>query len=601
METEATTKYTKTHFTNGEHPPIQSKDELTRKLKNEFAMIPESFQIHGQPQETGLVIVSHDNLVATIKHPKVIAESFDHEMGKAEFFGKQTMEQIETSMAVPYGKEYSAMRASQVINNIKKNGLRDTTLQTGFATIGLEEESMHFDREGNPFRLPDDEQIETQNNTKEVALDPTGNLFELGIQVAESRIREANLRQENINPYFSFSILSKPHELQTNDGKHGPYVRAVTTRMYDKFFFPKPGSEVEKYWNNVAQEFGFKDFLHLRENSDIMAPWAVCASHINFGLRTEKINGSYEVGLEEGIAVADLMQSNFGTIMEWMTFSTPLAFGKKIGIEYNGSTKYPKDARAVARFITRSGYPGEFILSPDNYNKRAIRALHNGIADRIDRAGYTSYHADLDDEVASAHARTRLRTSGGSGKEKFDKPVGRVEFTGGGETPDLIALMSRNAMIVLSGIAAYEAVANGKHPAEYFANKFPSMSRDDELMELTHAYNFEGLDNPKSAALYEEGRAFLQYMKENYTHPEMQYIVSLAELGFNKLSEQTLARNYEEYLHNPRGSIADVMNHMFEDGYTPLEIAKLASEFERNQAEMLIKNGGDVLKMIGKN
>lgn len=590
-------KYSKIHFTNGEQEALRDTQELEQILREEYEMIPENFTILGKPGETGLAVVSNGTLVSAIKHPKTIAQSFDPVTNIAEFGGNQTLGQLETSMAVPYGKEYSAMRASQVLFNIKKNGLVDTTRKTGFGSTGMEEEAMHFDSEGNPFELPADEQIETQNNTKEVALQPTDNMFDQAITVARSRINEALLRPENIVPSFSFSILSKPEELKKNSGEMAPYVNAVITRMYDEYFYAKEGSPVQDYWNNIAKESGYDDFNDLRGDVDSMAPWAVCAAHVSLGLRTEKINGSYEVGLEEGIAVADMIHSNFGTLLEWMTYSTPLAYQEHVGAEIDGEMRYPRDSRSIAKLITRTGYPGEFIKTPEAYNSRAIHALITGAADRIDRGGYITYQGDLDDEFASAHGRVRLRISGGSGKEKFSKPMGRVEFTGGGETPDLEAMFARNAMLKLMGIASYEAVAHGQHPMEYFANKFPSMATDKDQFEVSQSYNFFGKDNPKAASLIEEGRVFLDYMEEEYGHEEIQYLTNLARIGLNKLTEETEARTYQEYLNNSKGNISDVMKNMYDDGYTALEIAKAAADFELKQSMRLIELGGDVLAL----
>ncbi|MBD3362391.1 hypothetical protein GF362_01590 [Candidatus Dojkabacteria bacterium] len=597
MEKEAKTRYSKINFAKATDESINTVGDLERSLTSEYAMMPKQLQIHGEAGETGLGITFNGMVVGAIKHPDLIPKWIDFDTYTAEFGGEQHYGHIDTSMAIPLGIEYTRLRSSEIINRIKQEGLTAVSKDTGFGTIGVEEESLHFDHLGNPVSLEPDEQVEIQDNAMEVALEPSSSIIEQALQIAQGRIGEAKRNPDHLINSTSFSILSKPHEMRMNNGDLAPYVNAIVIKWFDEFLTPSDLIS-RKYWDNIAGENSFFDYEDMKQyigNSSFMA---FCASHASLGLRAEQIDGSYCVGLEEAIAVSDLFNSDFSTLLEWMTYSTPLVFGEKIGIDIGDEKKYPKDARAVARLAIRSTYPGTFIGDTEGYKERILRSMINGSADRLDRAGYTAYHEDLDKEIACAHGRVRLRATGGSGKEKFVSPLGRVEFTGGAATPDLIALMSRNAMLKLLGIASYEALAGGESPIDYFADKFPSMSTCDEHIELAHAYNFDGTDNPKVAALIEEGRAFLSYMRNNYKHEDVEYLIDLAEIGINKLVEDTEARTLEQYLENPKGNISDVISNMWEDGYSSLEISHALTDFERKQSEKLIKYGGNVLSLI---
>lgn len=596
MATETGSNHSKVHFSSIGELPIADKDQMYQTLDKEFAMVPKVFNILGEPGESGLAVVFNGTLVSTVKHPKLIAKSFDFEENRAEFFGNQTLEQVETSMAVPLGYEYAQQSAATLINDIKQRGLTDVVRETGFGTIGMEEEAHHYKKDGMPARLADEEQVELQEHVKETALEPTDNMFDQVLAVAQSRLNEAESHPDNLVLSTSFGMLAKPQDMRMNSGEYSAYVNAVVTPMFDNFFFPKD-PVVMQYWNKIAQSGDYKNFYHMKESIGNLTPIAFSAAHVSMGLRSEEIEGSKAIGLEEGVAVADMVNSNFGTMLEWMTYSTPFAFGERIGVNIDGEMQYPKDARAVARLASRTTYPGEFIGTPKNYRDKIVNMLVTGNADRIDRAAYSVYHEDLDEEVASAHGRVRLRVTGGSGKEKFSKSLGRVEFTGGGETPDLEALFARNAMLKLMGVAAYEAVAEGKHPMKHFKYKFPSMQECGGHIELAHAYNFDGADHPKATNLLAEGRAFINYMREEYQHEEMQYLVDLAERGLNKLTEKTEARNLNEYLANPKGNISDVLTNMYKDGYSMLEIAEEIAEFEKKQSAKLIELNGDVLRL----
>ncbi|MBD3362390.1 hypothetical protein GF362_01585 [Candidatus Dojkabacteria bacterium] len=594
------TKATKVNFAvSGE--PINSKGELESSLMG-YEMVPK-FTTLGEPGKTGLAVVFNGTVVSAIRHPKLIPSSYDPKTNEVEYYGKQSYNHLETSMAEALGVEYSQEMASRLLQQIKEKGIRQVAETTGFGKVGIEEEALHFNAFGEPFKLDDDEQVEVQDNVKEVALSPSLDVFDQAVKVAESRITEAEKRPENIVTSTSFSMLTTPDGMRMNSSEIndiGAYVNAITTYMVDNYFSPND-PVVQTYWDSIAKSAGYEDFYDLKDTVGNLSPLAFCASHASLGLRSERVDGSWAIGLEEGIAVSDMFNSDFGTLLEWMTYSTPIAFGERLGTEVDGEIKYPKDARAVARLASRTTYPGDFLRTPEEFRNRIVNNMINGVADRMDRAAYMHYHDDLGEDVACAHGRVRFRVTGGSGKDKFSNQLGRVEFTGGPATPDMIALISRDAMLKLMGIAAYEAVAHGVHPSNYFKTRFPSMATCNEHIELAHAYNFEGHEHPKVANLLAEGQSFLDYMKREYPNAEIEYLVELAQLGLNKLSESTEARTLEEYLDDPKGNISDVMSHMWEDGYSALEIAEAVADFERKQSHKVLEHGGDILGMVKNN
>lgn len=588
-------KYTKYNFVSSDKP-IESANALENRLKG-YRMVPDSVSVLGEPGKTGLAIVYNGTIHGSVKHPNFNPVSIDYSTGRAEFGKVQDYSQIETSMGVPIGKENAQLVSAYVIRHVKEEGLSSVTEETGFGTMGPEEEALHYNKDGSIFELPAEDQIEVQVNVKETPINPPSkDIWTQARLYAEHRRNEQEKRSDGLIVNTSFSILGKPQDQQINNGNYKPYVHAVTAKMFKENFFPKDPL-VQQYWDKIAQNAGMEDFYDLREKIGNLAPLTFTASHVSLGLRSERRDGGYKVGLEEAVAVADLINSDFSTLLEWMTYSTPIAFENKVGVEVNGVTKYPKDARAVARLASKTTYPGDFIYTPKNYRNRVAEAIVNGYSDRMDRAGYITTDPDTGEKIGSAHGRVRLRVTGGSGKEPFDKRLGRVEFTGGGSTPDLTALIARNAMVLLLGVAAYESTSKGNHPAEYFRDKFPSMSTCNNHVELVHAYNFDGAENPKAANLIQEGYSFLNYVRENYKHPEMQYLANLAEVGLTKLEQPAEAQNLDEYLQNPQGSISEVISKMYDNGMKPLDIAKEIQKFEKKQAEKILEYDGDVLAM----
>jgi len=593
------TKLSKINFCDSYSTTINSLMELETILSEEYEEIPKDICIFGIPQNTGISIVSGGSIVACIKHPKFILNSICLKTKEIEFYGKQTINQIESSMGDVLGIKNASIMAREVIENINTIGYNAVIQKYGFGSVGLELEFCVFDNHGNPYRIPSEEQCEVMNNLVEIALPPSYSIKSTALQIAEAILNEKINRPNTISPNFSFSILSKPHELKMNDGKLSHYVIAVTQRMRNKVISLKKDSPEESFWENLASNFGFHSYKNLEDSCEIIAHLAICASHMNFGLRTSMINGSYRIGMEECIVCGDIIQSNFGTLLEWMTYSTPLAYGIKIGVNIDGQMKYPRDMRAIAKLLSRSCYPSHFLYSTENYNKIAKKNIEKGIADRLDRAATSLYHEDIDKEIVCSHGRVRFRVTGGNGSKKFGIPLGRIEFVGGGETPDLIALLARNSLMTLMCIAAYEALSYENHPSTYFLNRFPNICRDDKCKELGYEYNFEGISSPIVMNLINEGFSFIDYMKDKYHHEDIQYLCALAKHGLDKLIVKTEAHDFNEFINNPKGNIVDVINNMIENGYTPLQIASSANDYEKKLSEMIIENNGNILNMIG--
>lgn len=600
VESRSSTKSEKAKFANGQEG-FTSVDALKMTL-DEYEMVPDEITVYGRPG-TGMAIVSGDRVVSAVRHPSYIPNfkpgTFEFANGYPEYYGTQSEDHMATSMAESFGVEYSRKKATELVEHIRKFGFNGIIQKTGFATVGMEEENLHFDRAtGKPRRLPDEEQFELQDNVKEIAFsEPATSIYEQAMQLAESRKSEADANPDTIINSTSFSLISEPDEMRMNSGVLGQYINAVAFHMFENYFDPS-NETARGYWDNISKNAGYDNFEDMKAKVNDLTPLSFVAAHVSLGLRSENVDGSYRVGLEEGIAVADMVNSNFGTLLEWMTYSTPLAYGEKVGVEVDGEMKYPRDARAIARLASRTAYPGDFIMTPDNYKNRVVEAMVEGQADRIDRSGFIAYHEDRDEKITNPHARARFRVAPNEGKNKFDKRLGRVEFVGGGNTPDLTALMSRNAMYKLMALASYEAVAHGQHPVEYFKYVFPSMSTCEDQINVAYSYNLGGPEDPQAAALVEEGRSFIEYMRRQYPNDDIGYVADLAEMGLDKLIEKTEARTLEEYMTNSKGNVSDVINHMHEDGYTALEIAIQVSDFEKKQSEKVIEYGGDVLKMV---
>ena len=535
--------------------------------------------------------VHTEDLFAVVRHPDRIPAAID---GRAvEFGGPQSVAHIEASMAKKRGVENAAMAARTVIEGVHTHGLKEVSKAAGGVFgVGTEAEMWTYDAAGQQQALPIELQEELHANLWETATPtPSVDPKEQAVSMAQDVVERKAQHPELLINGTSMPVTGKASEmmLNQNDGPLGKYVMAMQADLYHRMFDPKDLVS-RTMWRQIAQNEGYADFHAMKEAVGTIAPWAMAAGHASVGLAHEqKEDGRQVIGLEDAVAVGDSFNSNLGSVAEWMMYSSPVVFGD---IPQVGSLK-PRDGRAALRYAMLTTYPADSVGSTDDMEERMKDAMVRGVSDRLDRASFIAHlrHNGHHHEIPSAHGRVRNRITYPNMHQPFDT-TGRVEFTGSGASPDITAQVGRNAFLQLMAVHAYEAVANGQHPATYSGDEFPALATNHDQRYLAHRYNFHGADDKKTADVIGQAHRFVDRMQKTYDSDET--IASLCEyarFGLEKLTYKTTARTLDAFADSGyRGAISDVIHHMHEDGATPEEIVIAIDAFQLRQAQHILEN-----------
>lgn len=579
-------KATKYQFTaNGRE--IKTQDDFTGAV---FGAGMDFAQAHVQfkPGEGGIIHDPQSLAMAVVRHSDRIPHAIDPD-GTVVYGGTQSVSHIEASMARVRGPE-ATRKAGTIVESLKQDGLTTTSENHGGVFMIGNEAEMWTSRDGMPDSLPPGEQEELHANLWETATVPTADPREQTKLLALDVIERVNKSDAVING-TSVPLVGDPYDLKLNenDGPLGKYVAAVSADMYDRLLHPKDPIS-RRMWDSLAATYGHDSFEEFKKSVGDLRLWAMAAAHASLGLAHEtQEDGRKVVSVEEAIAVGDVFNSNMGSVAEWMTYSTPLIHGQRPGI--NGT--YPRDYRAVLRYGTMTAYPANFVGDPQTMEARIADAMVTGKADRLDRASYVSNfrHGGEKVQVASSHGRLRNRITYPNMHAPYDS-VGRVEFTGSGQTPDITALVARNSMLQLMSMFAYESLAAGEHPVQIAQGRYSSLARCDHQRYLAHRFNFKGASDPRVATVIDESVLFVDDMREKYKDdPSVADLCKNATFGLEKISTKTKARDLDEFVHSGyTGSISDVMTHMYNDGATPEDISVSVHDFQIKQAQDLLSS-----------
>lgn len=559
--------------------------------------VPLWYQTNGA--DSGIVIGSGPDVVAVVKTSKAIPKTL-HPDGSAEFGGNRHASHIEGSMERVLGMESVQRDAQQVVDYVRKYGILETaTVYTGLFAKGIEIEGFAHD----PLEPRMQEELGT--TLWETQIDPSCLPNSQAVSLARETLRRKRVNG-GILSNTSMPMVDRIDELELNnnpDGGVGSYIRAYQNYLLQYFF---PQDEIAKQaWDFVAQELGHQSFLSMRNSVGNLSPWAMAAAHVSTGLFHRKPNGSYYTATEEAIAIADMYNSTLAAPATWMTFSTPFVSGIRPQVTFSdGSIAYPKDVRGVLKFGMQTAYPGDFIKEPENLRRRVVRNMISGTADRLDRA---SYNADFSNQngipVASApscHGAVRNRMAQGNGLHPHKHTFGRVEFTGSGSTPDISAIITRNALLTMYDLYTYMCLSEGRYPIEAGKHNFPAIAQWKEALPISHEYNFSGTESPAVQAVIGQNMQLIEQVVAFYGNgDDIQEVAQLAGRGLERLGETTVARTLDNFLSNPEGSISDVLLHMAEDGMEMAAIEAAIDQFQVDQSWMIMQNGGDILNIIG--
>lgn len=551
----------------------------------------------GFANETGAVVHVNGHVFAGVRHPGRIPQSVGPD--GVIFGATPTSDHCEGSLLRANGMDAAQKDAEQFIKELHHFGLKPTTLRReGPLHAGTESEMWAYTQDGSPFPLPHEHQEELHAHVWETATTPNLSPNQQARALAQDMLWRTNEVHNGVFNNTSMPVVGSPDslEINTNPGQKGQYVWAVQQDLFDRHLDPR--DEIARtLWDQIAQRYGYGNFDNMKQSVGNLSVWACSAAHVSIGLSHERDHQGKNLfgSVEEAIAIADLFNSDLATVAEFMTYSTPVVFGMRPELtDGEGGIHHPKDARAALRYAMTTTYPSAFVEDSPTLRDRVTHAMVEGIADRLDRSAYITQFTDRGEvtEEPAAHGRVRIRMAYGPMDTLAEKGTGRIEFVGCGSTPDIVALVSRNAFLQLMGIYAHEALAHGQYPKEYGAAEFPLMTSWQKQRDLSHRYNFVGPNDEQVNDLIQQGKRFVEYMSESYRDHVTQQLVILARYGMDRLTQTTEAENLEEFLTNPKGSISDVIAKMLNDGTSPTEIALAIHTYQLEQAKMILENDG---------
>ncbi len=503
--------------------------------------------------------------------------------GNVQFGGEPRVNHTEVSLlSSEFDPEEASEHARERMIAIRNNGFLGVVESTGYGVNGREHEFWVVGSDGRLVDAEGDDACELQSQLGErPEKQPCVNLRQGVANIGDLLPSGPNYRAL----LTSAPIGGSPYELQIADN---PYVVAMQAKVQAEFLGGADEFTMQA-WQSLLSKFGYMgnpiDFF--RSEIGTLAPWGFAASHTSFGLG---IDGASP---ELAIAVGDLFNSQLvGTVGLWMTMDTPMIWGEEINLEVGGNRVCARDARAALRHIMTTTYPGEPILDRDELIRRLRTGIEEGIVHTIDRAAYSSNSPDGSNH-AGMHGPVRLRIAG--------KPGGsantlRVEVTDGSASPDLYALVARDAYFQLAGLMALEAVAESNHPYEFFRDRFPYAGEWRDKLKLEHGYNYFGVDYPGVRLHLQQALDMIKYMKERYSDDN--YVVGLTRLArlgiMDLLNPNPQVTTLAEYVEDPRGKVGEIIRNMHRNGVSPEQIALEIVAMTQEQAKFLANSGGVV-------
>jgi hypothetical protein len=592
-----TTKETKHSFSvNGE--PL-SQESLVGTLRADSKRFPHvnggPLNVVGQLGESGVLVTHTNGLVyGSVRHTSFIPSAISGK--EITYGGPQTSNHIERSFLVNESSEFVGRHAKGMLYILLQphSSLKELSrFYEGAGAGGSEPEAWLIDQNGEPYRIPDGGEL--QNNLCEDTLgaiaDPYEFVHDRAIQILERNIRypDATIVDTSSMP------TGLPTDMQIqSSGDIGPYVQAIQNILYSRFmhcYHPAARSLM----NSIAQASHFNDWQDMHSSLGDMAYLSFSASHLSIGLPHIR-NGNEAVAIPEleAIAVADIFNSNLATLAELLMFSTPMVYGITPTVNVNGTNLWPRDMRTIMRYALDTTYPAPFIKTPEQYRNNVTHQIVNGLSHTLDRAAYmteiTDQENDRNVQRAVMHGRVRIRAASNEPKNLS----GRVEFTGCSASPSLHDEVARNCFLQLLMIAAYESLANGVHPAEYFKLEFPNIADWSQQQDLAIEASLYGFHAPRIKALIAEGIKFIDCMEHKFRqNNQTSSLTPQAVIARTRLHNllNPPSTSLDAYLHNPVGPFSEVVQHELAK-HSPLKVTQRIEEYQLNLAKKFLSPRG---------
>lgn len=544
----------------------------------------------GEVNTTGIVGKTNNDVVAAVRHPLWIDSQE----------GVQTKGMIEYSFLREFGKEQAADVAKDITTTAKVS----THLPYESSTRGSEVESILFgvtpDTRGRIVSAPLEMQEELQAGVLETALPPVGTIEEgmrVRAQLVVDGFHEKNgyIRVNTSVPIAGDFYTDEQGTrnidpgAKINEGEYKGYVQTMSQRLLP--LMGRHDNFAGQMGDELAVHYGYANLEEMAEQHPDVTFWLNTSAHQSISLpHVKDEKGENVIPSEIAIAVGDINNSNLAKVGSMLMFSSPLLLGKEPTIMDNGEACNPRDGRDLMRRVMATSLPGEMVGNVDELNKRTTEGIVDGNTHTLDR---TAYYSTLPDgrKVKSYHGPVRIRMS----QPAPDSTIGRVEVTEAGNTFSLLDYYAYTIFCDAMKLAAIEAVAHGQQPSEYYGEKYPLIVSSDKRTAIGDGYNLHGAESPLAREAIQQAHAFMGEVAEKYK--PFAKNIRFAQERIANLLEPTDARNFDEYLEDPKGQVSEVMRHMYYDGRTPAEITMAVTKYEYDIARKILGQDGDATEV----
>ncbi|MFA6006029.1 MAG: hypothetical protein WC775_06145 [Patescibacteria group bacterium] len=576
------TKETK-HSFETQGTPL-TKDVLLREIlthRHRFPHIDTAhLDIHGRLGETGVVVTNgHGAVVASVRHGRFIPVKIDG--AHVEFGGRQATNHIERTLERPVDPEETQRTAQNVLYALRNAPtLREVSYGfTGLGAGGSEPEAWAINQDGTPAQIHGGElQVGLVEETLGAVTCPR----EFMVMRAEQTLARKARYPDAVIIDTSTLPTASPMDMQvSSEGEIGPYVRAIQHRLWDSYM-DCVDPVARQLMDKIAQTHSFTDFDDMKSQMGNMAFWVVSASHLSIGMHHRRSgNEAMWVPESEAIAISDIFNSNLATLAEMLMMSTPMVYGMTPTVTVGGQELWPRDMRTIMRHTLNTTFAAPFIVDSDTLHSRITDSIVSGRSHTLDRSSYTADTSAGPMPVMHGRVRNRMASS------EPRNQTGRVEFTGCSSSPSMFDETARNCFLQILTMAAYEALGDGKHPAEHFRKLFPNISRWQEQQQYAYEATLFGFNHPHVKALIQEGINLAGYMARKYPAVREQ-----AEIVIKRLANLTMpaVQSLEAYRMNPQGSIAEVLQNELRSGVTPLDLTKRIEQYQLSVARQILQS-----------
>lgn len=487
--------------------------------------------------------------------------------------GIQTEEHIMYLLGRCYGEGAQTI-AQNVIDALK----RGNEMPYNALSIGKEQEAVAHDAfTGTIVPLVYEEQFEFQAAVHEDALPPFHYLHE----AIAARIKLLDRRTQTHPGLLlmdtSAPLSGSPNDLgmQLNNGAGGSYIRPWSEYLKKYLVFSDPSTV--RLLNAIARANNYTSYHELMTAKGFQTLWPSVACQTSIGMpHLRDDNGHYTFPLEIAIATADLFNSHLGIVADMLMASSPFVFGI--------APVRLHDYRMALRHIFVGAQPCPFIQDLTTLKQRWQSAGIGGMLYTLDRLAFQTKRRGHDPH-AMIYGSARVRVE----SKNAEIQLGRVENTIAGSSPSLLDEIAHDAYIYLLTVAAHEAIAHGKMPADYYGDRFQHARQWRNRKSLTSSFNNYGAKHSNVNSLLKDTLELLDYLRQEY-----QPLVPMIDFVTARISNiQSIPMpDLQSYFQNPQGPISEVMMAMHDNGSSPFEILKEAHSYQLRVAKEIAPMAG---------